>query len=313
VLKVVIIGEVRCGTTSLADHLKSLPGASGPFCAFKHPLDGKESFYFSGHYFGIVHPYFYRAMFPLKFWRWWNTKVLGKPYFVLDACAQYLTSPVAPQLVAAACGPDLPIIVCLREPVSQNVSWWRFEHGTVGWGDSMGLPASGEGIPETRVNYPPKSVVEAHSLSLSPEVSALYTQAEGLVPGVLDGSAVRLPPWAITWPNGQLSAAGRNGVFADNIVRWQKSFAKSNFEYVEVTELSNNLPNVLTRVRAMLPSSYTGAFNEARKGNVVKLNGAQPLDAALEPSQADKDNLKAFYKPHNERLFELIGKRYKHW
>ena len=117
----------------------------------------------------------------------------------------------------------------------QNVSWWRFEHGTVGWGDSMGqwsthydsalqqhnsatvpfslyadncdckpkyadvsylfksflkylfniflifnnlnlfniyfkgLPASGEGIPETRVNYPPKSVVEAHSLSLSPE------------------------------------------------------------------------------------------------------------------------------------------------
>ena len=63
----------------------------------------------------------------------------------------------------------------------------------------------------------------------------------------------------------------------------------------------------------MLPSSYTGAFNEARKGNVVKLNGAQPLDAALEPSQADKDNLKAFYKPHNERLFELIGKRYKHW
>ena len=47
-----IIGEVRCGTTTLADHLKSLPGAQGPFCAFHHPLDGKESFYFSGHYFG---------------------------------------------------------------------------------------------------------------------------------------------------------------------------------------------------------------------------------------------------------------------
>ena len=51
---VVIIGEVRCGTTSLADHLKALPGAAGPFCAFIHPLDGKESFYFSGHYFGVV-------------------------------------------------------------------------------------------------------------------------------------------------------------------------------------------------------------------------------------------------------------------
>lgn len=41
-------------------------------------------------------------MFPLKIWRWWNTNVLGKPYFVFDACAQYLTSPIAPPLLKAA-------------------------------------------------------------------------------------------------------------------------------------------------------------------------------------------------------------------
>ena len=43
---------------------------------------------------------------------------IQRPYFVLDACAQYLTSPIAPQLLAAACGKDIPIIVCLREPVT---------------------------------------------------------------------------------------------------------------------------------------------------------------------------------------------------
>lgn len=137
-----------------------------------------------------------------------------------------------------ACGPDIPIIVCLRDPSRQNLSWWRFEHGTNTWGDSMGLPPSGKGIPNTRVNYPPKSLAEAHALSLSKEVTDMYAKAEALVAGILDGSAITLPPWAITWPNGQLSASARNGVFVDNILRWQQSFDKDRFEFIEVTELS---------------------------------------------------------------------------
>jgi len=82
-------------------HLRNLPGATGPFCAFDHPLDGKESFYFSGHYFGLVHPYFYRAMFPLKVTRWLHTEVLGRPFIVFDGCAQYLSAPWAPAMVQA--------------------------------------------------------------------------------------------------------------------------------------------------------------------------------------------------------------------
>jgi len=69
---VIIVGETRCGTTNLCGHIASLSSASSiscytPFCPWAHPeLDHKESFYFVGHYLGLVDPYFYRMAFPLK-------------------------------------------------------------------------------------------------------------------------------------------------------------------------------------------------------------------------------------------------------
>lgn len=74
---VIVLGEVRCGTTNLCAHLSSLSrDYSGncdtkvrcyaPFCPWAHPeLDKKESFYFVGHYLGVVDPFFYRMAFPL--------------------------------------------------------------------------------------------------------------------------------------------------------------------------------------------------------------------------------------------------------
>ena len=72
---VIVLGEVRCGTTNLCAHLSSLSYQQAektrvkcyaPFCPWAHPeLDNKESFYFVGHYLGIVDPFFYRMAFPL--------------------------------------------------------------------------------------------------------------------------------------------------------------------------------------------------------------------------------------------------------
>ena len=72
---IIVLGEVRCGTTNLCAHLSSFSAQDSnkerlqcyaPFCPWAHPeLDNKESFYFVGHYLGIVDPYFYRMAFPL--------------------------------------------------------------------------------------------------------------------------------------------------------------------------------------------------------------------------------------------------------
>ena len=92
---IIILGETRCGTTNLCGHILSIAEASlssgsgdmeikdrsddnrrqrnrrikcyTPFCPWAFPeLDNKESFYFVGHYLGVVDPYFYRLVFPLK-------------------------------------------------------------------------------------------------------------------------------------------------------------------------------------------------------------------------------------------------------
>ena len=91
---VIVLGEVRCGTTSLCQHFASLRqrkrndndnddnsqqaetpiiDCRTPFCLWAHPeLDHKETFFFVGHYLGYVTPEAYRMCFPLKTTKWFN-------------------------------------------------------------------------------------------------------------------------------------------------------------------------------------------------------------------------------------------------
>lgn len=133
---ILVLGEVRCGTTTLCQHLSSIEGCHPPFCLWKHPeLDHKETFYFVGHYLGRVDPFHYRMCFPLAIVKWFRQRVCGKPFFTFDGCAQYLTHPAVPQLIAKAyrdAGQPPPILVaCVRNPVDQAVSWWRYENSAM--------------------------------------------------------------------------------------------------------------------------------------------------------------------------------------
>ena len=236
---VIVLGEVRCGTTTLGQHLSSLPGCHQPFCLWKHPeLDGKETFYFVGHYLGNVDPSRYRMCFPLKITKWWNERILKRPFFTFDGCAQYLTSPTAAALIAETyrrAGQDPPVLVaCVRSPVDQAISWWRYENNAIEWGASMGLT---DWNTKLRTNaYPPRAIGKALEFANSTEVQRLYSNAADLVTTktdskCLDSSALatqyryRLPPWAMTWPGGQLSTIGRNGKFCFNISRFETIFA----------------------------------------------------------------------------------------
>ena len=135
---VYILGEVRCGTTTLASMLRSELGMSGPFTPWVHPLaDEKESFYFSGHYWGVVAPALYPLAFPLRVWRWLHRWLRGRRLFVFEGCASYLSSPWAPRLVAAVT-PRPVLVVCLREPVEQHRSWWRLEQAPLQVGTHRG-------------------------------------------------------------------------------------------------------------------------------------------------------------------------------
>ena len=227
---VIVLGEVRCGTTTICQHLSSLPGCHPPFCPWKHPeLDNKESFYFVGHYIGNVTPRNYRMCFPLKWTKWFHTHILNKPFFTFDGCAQYLTSPSAPYLIAKAyqdAGQKPPVLIaCVRDPVDQTLSWWRYENNAMVWGSSMGLSTWNHKLRTKQ--YPPISILEALQFSSSPMITQAYDHAENYIQKHLtafDNRTIFIPPWAMTWPGGQLTGIGRNSKFADNIQRYERIF-----------------------------------------------------------------------------------------
>ena len=80
------------------------------------------------------------------------------------------------------------------------------------------------------LNYPPLSLSEALSFSSSATVEHAYNKTESLFNTKEECSYV-LPPWAMTWPMGQLTGIGRNGTYASNIKRYERVFSSSFSEF----------------------------------------------------------------------------------
>lgn len=182
----------------------------------------------------------------MKITRWWEERVLGNIFFCFDGCAQYLSSPTAPYLIASAYrnSPPPVLVACVRNPVDQAVSWWQYENNAMVWGESMGLKEWNTTLRSE--SYPPKTIIEALEFSKSEFVQSAYSNAETLGRNYLqqhcDGDASNsfrrlfglftrgvqcLPTWAMTWPAGQLSTIGRSGNYAENIRRYNSVFSSA--------------------------------------------------------------------------------------
>ena len=285
---VLLLGEVRCGTTSLASLLRSRLHLVGPFTPWVHPLaEDKESFFFVGHYFRRVSPRLYRLCFPLRVPRW-ARHALPEPPIVFDGCASHFSAPwAAPLLRRALATPKPLLLVCIREPVAQHVSWWRLEQGSMAWGDAMGLGSEYLGPPSRR-GYPPPSFAAAVALSRSEEVCALWREAEALA---ADGRPLRvLPEWAAPFPNGQLSAFDRMGRYADNIERWLAHFPRECFVFIHLDDLADDPYPTLDLIASKCGQLFgrTPALQprppRVPSGHATpRLNAAPSLEPSLEP------------------------------
>ena len=309
---VVLLGEVRCGTTTLASLLRSDLGMQGPFTPWDVPLaNGKESFYFAGHYFGCVAPRLYRLCFPF-IWAHWLDRVVRRqlhlpPPLLFDGCASHLSAPWAPELMQRLQreemgGRPMVFVVCVREPVSQHLSWWRLEQGSMAFAASLGFGADWH-PPPTRYGYPPATFAEAIELSRSDVVSRMWSDAELEL-----ASGCWLPDWAAPFPNGQLSAFDRFGHFADNLQRWFERFGRDAFVIVSLEQLASQPDLVLDRIVAKCEEVLGTTPRRAGSKVVAPVLNAAPLLADhLEPEPEFLRRLAADYRPINEQLFELLG------
>jgi len=167
-----------------------------------------------------------------------------------------LTSPTAAYLIAEAyreAGQKPPILIaCVRRPVDQALSWWRYENNAMKWGEGMML--NKWNVRLRGQLYPPRSLEHAIKYSRSDHVEKMYQRAERLyVETVEKRSFLRLPQWSVTWPGGQLGAIGRNSCFASNISRYERVFSNSrSHEHIQALEHVSIFPIEFLRDEKLL-------------------------------------------------------------
>eukprot|EP00931_Biecheleriopsis_adriatica_P124290 TRINITY_DN99419_c0_g1_i1.p1 TRINITY_DN99419_c0_g1~~TRINITY_DN99419_c0_g1_i1.p1 ORF type:complete len:414 (+),score=75.84 TRINITY_DN99419_c0_g1_i1:84-1325(+) len=308
-----ILGEVRTGTTSMAAFMREI-GCIGPFSPWIVPLaSDKESFYFVGHYWGMVHPGAYSMCFPLKLTMWMYEAWYKVRPPVFDACASHLNAPWAAPLIHEA-APEAALLVLLRPPAEQNVSWWRLEMGAHGWARSMGM--SNDFLMR---GYPPASFEDAVAMSRSKEVQELYREGELAASKVLaDGRrgilaalrAPRLPERLLPFPGGQLCAFDSMGHYAKNVARYLRYYRKSRLICGQTAELAtpSGLIAVVERLGALVPALKR--LQEARPHPVAqapRLNESPPIPSDLEPRPEVLEELARHYQQANLELKELLG------
>ena len=304
----------------------------GPFTPWDVPLaNDKESFFFAGHYFGLVAPQLYRLCFPLRAVRWAERMMCARsgslPPLIFDGCASHLSAPWVPQLVSelqsnVRPGKPMLFIVCVREPVSQHLSWWRLEHGSMAFAEHLGLGDAYHGPPTRIGGYPPATLDDAMALGDSEAVRRRWSAAESLAGDVAQNPLYRLPDWALPLPNGQLSALPRFGHYAASIERWLSLFHRDAFVFVSLDELAASPDAVLDRIAAKCTTLF-GAEPPRSRGRRAEPDTSSPPDAITEapvlnassdlpagrvaPDAASLRRLGARYRPLNEALFRLIG------
>eukprot|EP01059_Diplonema_ambulator_P036910 TRINITY_DN949_c0_g3_i1.p1 TRINITY_DN949_c0_g3~~TRINITY_DN949_c0_g3_i1.p1 ORF type:complete len:397 (+),score=59.86 TRINITY_DN949_c0_g3_i1:45-1235(+) len=299
---VCLTGEVRCGTTTVSAYLNKFPGCHTPFCPWTIGFaDDKESFYLVGH-FGVMHPLFYRMAFPTIFTKYWN-KLLGRPFFTYDACAQYATAPWVAATLANV-NPLMKLAFCVREPTSQNISWFHFERSGVKAFEDMGLNG-----PYAPGREPYHTLREGWAASNSDGVKALYKESERYA------NAAFIPLKYLTWPRGQTAAYTQMGTYINNIKRFTQYFPKEAIAVVNLSDLKTpeGIEDSLRSLNSLLPvECQVGAdrLAEWSSGNAILLNA----NAARSEQAVDEElvkEMKAYYEPYNRELQEFTGKDLK--
>lgn len=268
-----------------------------------------------------------------KITRWWEEKLLGNFFFTFDGCAQYLNSPTAPYLIARAyghrnkingkdvcnkyqsteCNERYPpiLVACTRNPVDQAVSWWKYENNAISWGETMGLNEWNSDL--RSIKYPPKSIGDALYYSKSEFVLNAYSDAESLVGSLihqrcsdcgenhnavqLNESTNRLPPWAMTWPCGQMSTIGRG--FSSNIQRYNNVF-KAAF--------GSNVGDELTSEGKQNPIEYVHIvpLESQTNGTWLRESLRPILSDVVRRSTRQRKRSYSFFMPHMDSAVDRV-------
>ena len=269
-----IIGGAKCGTTSLYAHLiehpNILPASMKEVDFFQHIRNTKTSFY--------------RSHFPIKR----QNLITG------EASALYFVHRLVPKRVHELL-PSVKLILILRNPVEVAYSGFHY---------MVNLGAQ---------------ITENFEDAIKAELKRIEIENEK-------------PEFTIENTNYDHYQSAfsylRHGIYANYILNWLKLFPKEQLLILHTKDLYNNLDNVLDKTFEFLDLPKYRIENRIEKNKIDKIrplagrhqNIYKNIDSKTQtlfnvqnyPEMKPKTRkfLQDFFRPYNEKLFEIIGKRF---
>jgi hypothetical protein len=96
----------------------------------------------------------------------------------------------------------------------------------------------------------------------------------------------------------------RHGHYASNLENWFKYFKKNQFMHFSTEDLDQNYDEIMNSLFVFFNLSQINLKKEDRKNIGVGKGKYPPMN------EKTRDFLIDYYKPHNEKLYNLIGKKF---
>ncbi|KXZ54517.1 hypothetical protein GPECTOR_4g582 [Gonium pectorale] len=279
-----ILGFPKCGTTSLAEHLKSHPGLSATAGLPYHEALSKESHYFQGAYGRdcASSAALYRGCFPTVVTRWWHEVVLRAPAWVcFDACPVNACTPHAAERIRAIT-PHAKIIVMMRDPVPGVFSAEIMMR-------DMGVPLEWT-LTEAVADNDPRFA------GIPKDVAALWAQLASLP---ADAPLPEPLPEALYH---SLGATLQCGMYAELLEPYLARFPRDSFMFVNFNDFVSNTEGTVRKVLDFVGLDSRSYVHKPLPPAMKNNYGSRKMHPTV------KAALTRLYAEPNRRLAALIGR-----
>ncbi|MEY8765816.1 MULTISPECIES: sulfotransferase domain-containing protein [Francisella] len=265
-----IIGAQKAGTSSLFDYLDSLDGFEGSRVKETNFFDRDDDFNKGKDYY-------------LSFFR------CGKNIKSFEATPDYLYDPKTPKRINKTLNTN-KFIVLLRNPVDRAYSQWNM------WRTSFLHQNKREMLERFNIS---KDSYFYNLMMANAYPSFNETINEDICK--YHGKDVDISPGNV-----------RRGIYYDQIERYLEYYEMENFLFLDFRDLKNNTHEVLKQVFDFLDIN---GVDSQKMLDSFKMPEQNISNKGIYESKSDEDRevleyLRDFYKPHNEKLYKLIGRRF---
>jgi hypothetical protein len=272
----IIIGAQKSGTGSLFEYLAEHPNVV-------RARRKEVNFFDVNFHRGLG---WYRGQFPMLADEYYRRRLRGLPTITGEASPNYMIHPLAPRRIRQVL-PDVKLIALLRNPVERAYS--QYQHNLRDKSEPLSF--------EEALKAEPERLAGLKERLLADDCADGYNSLKGVAPG---GQLEATPTHGdfLRYCKGSYHL---RGVYVDLLKMWTDVFPKQQLLVLEFERLCKEPADVFRETQEFLglppwePESYGKSNYFGRY-------------ADLKPET--RSELEAYFAPHNERLYEFLGRRF---